>query len=90
MSLVVQLPALQIVVTLMAAPVCVLLRRASWVWPVALAANVVAALVAWALLAEVLENGTIRLLASPFRINGTRLKGGIAPELGADTEDLLG
>ena len=37
-----------------------------------------------------MENGTIRLLASPFRINGQRLKGGIAPALGADTEDLLG
>lgn len=31
----------------------------------------------------------IRLLSSPYRFNGQRLKGGIAPELGADTDDLL-
>jgi len=37
-----------------------------------------------------LEDGTIRLLASPYRINGERLKGGVAPELGADTDELLG
>ena len=36
------------------------------------------------------ENGKIRLLASPYKFNGERLKGGIAPELGADTKDLLG
>ena len=36
-----------------------------------------------------MEGGTIRLLASPFRINGERLKGGVAPELGADTEELI-
>jgi len=32
----------------------------------------------------------IRLMSSPYRFNGKRLKGGIAPELGADTDDLLG
>ena len=31
----------------------------------------------------------IRLLASPYRYNGVRLKGGIAPALGADTDDLM-
>jgi len=31
----------------------------------------------------------IRLLSSPYRINGERLKGGIAPELGAHTDELL-
>ena len=36
------------------------------------------------------ENGKIRLLSSPYKFNGKRLKGGIAPELGADTKDLLG
>lgn len=36
-----------------------------------------------------MENG-IRLLSSPYKLNGQRLKGGIAPELGADTEELLG
>ena len=37
-----------------------------------------------------MKNGKIRLLSSPYKINGRRLKGGIAPELGADTEELLG
>jgi len=32
----------------------------------------------------------IRLMSSPYRFNGKRLKGGIAPVLGADTDDLLG
>ena len=32
----------------------------------------------------------IRLLSSPYRLNGQRLKGGVAPVLGADTKDLLG
>ena len=36
------------------------------------------------------EGGGIRLLSSPYRVNGERLRGGIAPELGADTEELLG
>jgi crotonobetainyl-CoA:carnitine CoA-transferase CaiB-like acyl-CoA transferase len=36
-----------------------------------------------------MENGKIRLMSSPYKINGARLKGGIAPELGADTDDLL-
>lgn len=36
-----------------------------------------------------MDNG-IRLLSSPYKLNGQRLKGGIAPELGADTEELLG
>lgn len=31
----------------------------------------------------------IRMLSSPYKINGQRLKGGVAPALGADTEDLL-
>ena len=60
MSLDAQLPALQIVVTLMAAPACVLIRRASWCWTLALAANGTAALVSWGLLGQVLEHGTIR------------------------------
>ena len=36
------------------------------------------------------DNGKIRLLSSPYKFNGKRLKGGTAPELGADTKDLLG
>lgn len=39
---------------------------------------------------EGMENGKIRLLSSPYRINGQRLKGGIAPALGAHTDELLG
>ena len=37
-----------------------------------------------------MKNGKIRLLSSPYKINGQRLKGGIAPELGAHTDELLG
>ena len=36
------------------------------------------------------ETGTIRLLASPYRVDGRRLTGGVAPALGADTAELLG
>ena len=32
----------------------------------------------------------IRLLSSPYKLNGERLKGGVAPELGTDTKDILG
>jgi len=35
------------------------------------------------------ENGKIRLLSSPYKYNGQRLKGGISPELGAHTSELL-
>ncbi len=37
-----------------------------------------------------MPTGKIRLLSSPYKFNGQRLKGGIAPALGANTEDLLG
>ena len=37
-----------------------------------------------------MKDGTIKLLSSPYKFNGKRLKGGIAPGLGADTQDLLG
>lgn len=33
---------------------------------------------------------TIRLLSSPYRLNGQRLKGGISPTLGEHTNELLG
>ena len=35
------------------------------------------------------ENGKIRLLSSPYKFNGKRLKGGIAPALGAETKHVL-
>ena len=35
------------------------------------------------------ENGKIRLLSSPYKFNGKRLKGGVAPALGADTKHVL-
>ena len=35
------------------------------------------------------ENGKIRLLSSPYKFNGKRLKGGIAPTLGVDTKNML-
>ena len=37
-----------------------------------------------------MANGKIKLLSSPYKFNGKRLKGGVAPSLGADTKDLLG
>lgn len=37
-----------------------------------------------------MADGKIRLLSSPYKFNGERIKGGIAPSLGADTEHLLG
>ena len=37
-----------------------------------------------------MKNGTIRLMSSPYKINGERIKGGIAPALGAKRQDLLG
>jgi len=55
-----QLPALQIIVTMMAAPVCVLVRNARAAWIIAAVANVFAAIVAWNLLWQVLDSGTIR------------------------------
>ena len=36
-----------------------------------------------------MESQKIRLLSSPFKFNGERLKGGIAPRLDADRDDLL-
>ena len=36
------------------------------------------------------ENGKIRLLSSPYKYNGQRLKGGISPELGSNTDELIG
>jgi len=35
-------------------------------------------------------NGKIKLLSSPYKFNGKRLKGGVAPVLGGDTKDVLG
>ena len=51
------LPALQVVVPLVAAPVCVLLRWSRVTWLVAMAASVFAVAGAWALLQRVLEAG---------------------------------
>jgi len=36
------------------------------------------------------ENGKIRLMSSPYKFNGQRLKGGISPKLGAHTDEFLG
>jgi len=35
------------------------------------------------------NNGKIKLLPSPYKFNGKRLKGGVAPVLGANTKDVL-
>ena len=36
-----------------------------------------------------MKDGKIRLLSSPYKFNGQRLKGGIAPAIGLNTPDLL-
>lgn len=53
------LPVLQIVVPLMAAPVCVLLRRREWAWACAALTCWVSLAMAWSLLQRVLPEGTI-------------------------------
>ena len=53
------LPALQVVLPLVAAPACVLLRRADATWALATAVSWLALAIAVALLAQVLDNGTI-------------------------------
>ncbi|NND92292.1 MAG: monovalent cation/H+ antiporter subunit D family protein [Granulosicoccus sp.] len=55
-----QLPALQIMVTLLAAPLCVIIRHARGAWALAMAANTVAFVVAILLLLQVLDTGVIR------------------------------
>jgi multicomponent Na+:H+ antiporter subunit D len=55
----VHLPALQVVVPLIAAPLCVLLRRGTLAWVIALAATASAAAIALSLLARVLDEGSI-------------------------------
>ena len=53
------LPALQIVVPLIAAPLCLLLRRGGWAWALALAASWAALVCAALLLQQVLSTGPI-------------------------------
>ena len=55
-----QLPALQILITMMAAPLCVLVRHARISWAIALIANTFAFWVAWQLLMQVQTSGAIR------------------------------
>jgi len=55
-----QLPALQILITMLAAPLCVLFRHAKWSWVIAVAANLAAFCVAWQLLLQVRADGVIR------------------------------
>ena len=66
------LPALQVVVPLIAAPVCVLLRLSRVAWLIAMAASVFAVIGAWALLERVLEAGPVSYLlgswAAPWGI----------------------
>ena len=55
-----QLPALQILIPLLAAPVCVIIRHARAAWVIALIANGTAMLIAWQLLGEVRNGDVIR------------------------------
>lgn len=55
-----QLPALQIMVTLTAAPLCVMIRNARACWALAMVANALACLISILLLIQVLDTGVIR------------------------------
>jgi len=55
-----QLPALQIVIPMLAAPVCVLVKHARACWVIALVANVLAVFNAYALFQRVRSDGVIR------------------------------
>lgn len=55
-----QLPALQIVIPLLGAPLCVLLRHARAAWAVTLFCNLACTLVAWALVAATRDGQVIR------------------------------
>ena len=72
MTLTHHLPALQVVVPLIAAPLCVLLRRGTLAWLLALLASLASLAVSLGLLVRVLEVGTISYLlgswAAPWGI----------------------
>ncbi len=55
-----QLPALVIVIPMLAAPLCVLVRKPIVCWAIALVANFLVVLSAWALFEKVREDGVIR------------------------------
>lgn len=55
-----QLPALQIVIPMLAAPICVLFRKALLCWGIALSANLLTVYVAWSLFLQVRSDGVIR------------------------------
>lgn len=55
-----QLPAWQIMVPLLAAPFCVLVRNAKVSWAIAMIANFSAFVISWLLLKQVLDTGVIR------------------------------
>lgn len=55
-----QLPALEIMLPLLAAPICVLIRRELVCWIIALAASFASAYIAWQLLVHVGDHGPIR------------------------------
>ncbi len=55
-----QLPALQIVIPMLAAPLCVLVKRSNACWAIALVANVLVVINAFALLHQVRTDGVIR------------------------------
>lgn len=55
-----QYPALQILITMMAAPLCVIVRHAKASWAIAMVASLFAFWVSWQLLQQVLDTGVIR------------------------------
>ena len=55
----VHLPALQVVIPLIAGPLCVVLRRGAWAWAVALGASWSSLVIAWLLLQQVRTGGTL-------------------------------
>jgi len=55
-----QLPALQIVIPMLAAPLCVLVKRPTACWAIALCANILIVWTAWSLFVQVRADGVIR------------------------------
>lgn len=55
-----QLPALQIVIPMLAAPLCVLVKRPFACWVIALCANILIVWTAWSLLVQVRTEGVVR------------------------------
>ena len=55
----VHLPALQVIVPLLAAPLCLIIRKPAWIWPFAVLATLASLAVSAGLLLQVMQQGSI-------------------------------